>query len=352
MAGRPVLSARHLNRALLAGQMLLRRTDLPIERVVEQMGGIQMQYAPSGYIGLWSRMRDFDRPMLTRALEERRLVQGTLLRSTIHTVSAEDYWPMMAGIRRVNREWYSKAQARAMAGTDMDGVARAVRDELSDGPLPVRQLTERLVARGVPAPAVGWAGLWVEIVRVPPSGTWERRRADLYGLASDWLGPPPPGLNEEDGIELLVRRYLGAFGPAPPRDIASWMGFKLGQMRHVLDRMELRTLRGPDGKPLLELPGAELPDPDAPAPPRFLGTWEALLLVHARRTGVLPEAYRSRIFNTKAPHSFNTFLVDGEVAGTWRFEDGEVRLEPFAPLTATDRGALEAEAEGLAALHR
>jgi hypothetical protein len=315
---------------------------------MEQMGGIQTQYAPAGYIGLWSRMRDFDRPMLTRALEDRQAIQATMMRATIHTVSATDYWPMMAGVRRVNREWYTKVQ-RDIRSTDMEGVADAVRVELADAPLRMAEIAARLVACGFPPRSATWAGLWVDMVRVPPSGTWEHRRADLYGLADQWLAPVE--VSEDDGIELLIRRYLGAFGPGPLRDISNWMGLNVGQMRHVAERMELRRFHDEAGKPLVDLPDAPLPDPETPAPPRFLAVWDAMLLVHARRTQVLPEVLRPLIFNTKTPHSVNTFLLNGQVAGMWRFEKDRVELSPLRPLTATERRGLDEEAHRLAAFH-
>ena len=344
------LSTRALNRALLRRQHLLERSQLPLTEVIEQMGGLQTQYAPAGYIGLWSRMHDFERPMLTRALEERRAVQATLMRATIHTVSAADYWPMEIGIRRIRREWFEGVGRREVERLDTERVADAVRAELAGGPLPMKQLTERLVARGLPAVAAKWAGTWVDLVRVPPSGTWERRRADLYGLADDWL-PCPPGLTEADGMELLIRRYLGGFGPAPLRDIANWMGVRVAQMRVVAAGMDLRERRDEDGKPLLDLPDAPLPDPETRPPPRFLAVWDAALLVHARRTAILPEAYRPLIFNTKTPHSHNTFLLDGEVAGTWRFEGGRVALSPLRQLTPAEQAELDAEADRLATFH-
>ncbi|MEO7294661.1 MAG: winged helix DNA-binding domain-containing protein [Candidatus Limnocylindria bacterium] len=345
----PTLSARALNRALLARQMLLERSSLGLTEVMEQMGGIQTQYAPAGYIGLWSRMRDFDRPMLTRALEERRAIQATMMRATIDTVSASDYWPMTAGIRRIRREWFEKVGRREIATLDTDAIADEVRRDLAAGPLPMKELTERLVARGVPAVAAKWAGMWVDLVRVPPSGTWERRRADLCGLADQWL--PPLDVTEEQGMELLIRRYLGAFGPAPLKDIAGWMGMNVGQIRSIADAMELRTLRDEAGKPLLDLPDAPLPDPEVPAPPRFLAVWDAALLVHARRTQILPEAYRPLVFNTKTPHSVNTFLLDGQVAGSWRFENGEIGLAPMRPLAPDERRELDEEAHRLTAFH-
>ena len=345
----PTLSARALNRALLARQLLLERSSLALTDAVEQMGGIQTQYAPAGYIGLWSRMRDFSRPMLTQALEECCVIQATLMRATIHMVSAADYWPMEVGVRRIRAQWFENVGRREVEKLDIATVVDAVRRELAGGPLPMKQLTERLGARGLPPTAARWAGTWVDLVRVPPSGTWERRRADIYGLADAWL--PPTEVTEEQGMELLIRRYLGAFGPAPLKDIAGWMGMTVAQMRHIADGMELRTLSDDAGKPLLDLPDAPLPDPETPAPPRFLAVWDAALLVHARRTLILPEEFRPLIFNTKTPHSHNTFLLDGQVAGTWRHADGEINLAPLRPLTPRERTALDDEAHRLAAFH-
>ncbi len=343
------LSARTLNRTLLARQHLLERTSADPIAVMRDMGGIQMQYAPAGYIGLWSRVRDFARPMLTGALEERRAVQGTMMRATIHTVAADDYWPMMAGIRRINREWYAKVQSAAIGETDMDLVAAAIGEELAGGPMRIGELSERLSERGFPPRAVTWAATWVDMVRVPPSGTWERRRADLYALADRWL--PGVKVSEDDGLAHLVRRYLGAFGPAPLKDIATWMGVTVGQMKHVAAGMGLSTHADESGRPLFDLSDALPSDSETPAPARFIGVWDAMLLVHARRTQVLPEEYRPLIFNTKTPHSFNTFLLDGQVAGTWRYEDGEIQLSPLRPLTPSERRELEGEAHRLSAFH-
>jgi Winged helix DNA-binding domain len=123
------------------------------------------------------------------------------------------------------------------------------------------------------------------------------------------------------------------------------------RIAEALGRLTLRRFRDQNGKELLDLPRAPMPDPDTPAPPRFLPVWDATLLVHARRTQILPEEYRPLVFNTKTPHSVNTFLVDGQVAGTWRYEKGKVQLEPFGPLPRAARRELEGEAKRLAAFH-
>jgi hypothetical protein len=339
-----VLTSRDLNRALLARQRLLERSHEPIPRVLERMGGLQAQYAPSMYIGLWSRAEGVERDALTAALERRAVIQGTLLRSTIHLVSRRDWWPFAVAVRRARRAWWLRTRRGAVGEADMERAAARLREHLGDDPLPRKAVVE-LVGKE----RFEGIGLWVDLVRAPPSGTWERRRADTYALASDWI--IPVDITREGAIEHLVRRYLGGFGPATAKDVISFTGLSAADLTPLLDRLELPRFRSEDGDPLLDLPGAPLPDPDTPAPVRFLGTWDASLLAHARRTGVLPEAHRPRIFHTKAPQSFPTFLVDGAVAGTWRSERGAIALDPFEPLDAAARGALAAESERLTALH-
>ena len=187
------------------------------------------------------------------------------------------------------------------------------------------------------------------MVRVPPSGTWEQRRADLYGLAEDWIGPSTA--TEADGREHLVNRYLAGFGPASLKDLGSWAGLPATTLRPVIDRLTLRRFRDEDGGELLDLPRAPLPDGETPAPVRFLPTWDATLLAHARRTQILPEKYRPRVFDTKTPHSVPTFLIDGQVAGTWRYDKGRLRVEPFRRLSKGSRSELDDEADRLAAFH-
>jgi hypothetical protein len=343
-----VLSTRELNRALLARQLLLERSGLPLSRAIEQVAGLQTQYAPSAYVALWSRLREFRRDALTRALMQRRVVQATLMRTTIHVVSARDHPLFAAGVRRARREWWLRVH-RKEKGLDMESVVAGLRAHLAGGPRRATELKELLRSDGFPDEAWSAAGLWVDMVRVPPSGTWEQRRADLYGLADEWLGSSDA--TEAHGLEHLVRRYLGGFGPATVKDIASWAGLPVGTLVPVVERLSLRRFRDQEGRTLFDLPRASLPDANTQAPVRLLPTWEAMLLVHARRTQVLPEVYRPAVFETTTPHSLSTFLVDGAVAGTWRYEAGRVRLDPFEPLPRGIRRELEDESGRIAAFH-
>jgi hypothetical protein len=346
---RRVLSERELNRALLARQLLLERTGAPIPKVVERMGGLQAQYAPSMYIGLWARIAGFERAQLDRALERRSVVQGTLMRTTIHLVSAADYWPMAIGIRRSRREaWLDYRSRRGYTAKQVSSAARKLRARLGEGTMSRKEIHELLGSDSVITNGVN---TWLDLVRVPPSGTWERRRADLYAAAEHWLGAPPPKLDEETGIELLVKRYLGGFGPSSPGEIANWAGLPPKRLAPALKRMTLRVFEAEDGTELLDLPRGPLPGPETPAPVRFLPTWDASLLVHARRTGILPEEHRPRVFNTTTPQSVPTFTVDGRVAGAWSYERGRVRTKPFGKLDTAAKRELSEEGERLAELH-
>ncbi|HET8653103.1 MAG TPA: winged helix DNA-binding domain-containing protein [Gaiellaceae bacterium] len=338
-----VLTQRELNRALLARQLLLERGRPSIPKALERIGGIQAQYAPSMYVGLWTRVDGLEREALTRALERRTVVQATMMRATIHLVSRVDYWPMTAAIRASRLAWWERVHPDADP-REMRAAARKLRRFLAGRPRRWKEIQAHL---GRDA-ALG-AGAYVDLVRIPPSGTWDQRRADLYGLAEEWVGPEDS--SEEDGLELLVRRYLGGFGPASRAEIADFGMVPAAAVGRTLERMRLRRFRDEAGKELLDLPRAPLPDSDTPAPPRFLPVWDATLLVHARRTQILREEDRPRIFNVKTPQSASTFLVDGQVAGTWRHDKGRIRLEPFGRLPRAVRKELEEEAERLAAFH-
>jgi hypothetical protein len=339
------LSARALNRALLARQLLLERSTLSIADAVERVGGLQTQYAPSAYVGLWTRLAGFERDDLTRALDERSVIQATLLRVTIHIVSRHEYWAYALGVRTARRDQWRRTFGR-MTGAGEEELAAAadrLRAALADGPRDVKELGD--LAKGF----VGTHGLWIDLVRVPPAGTWERRRADRLGLAEDWVGPPDT--TEEAGRTHLVRAYLRAFGPAAWSDVASWSGLAIAAVKAAAADLELVRFRDDAGRELIDLPDRPLPDQDTPAPVRFLPHWDANLLVHTRRTGLLPEPFRPRVFSTKNPFSVGTYLVDGSVAGAWSLRDGRIELEPFIDVPSKVRREVEREREALEAFH-
>jgi hypothetical protein len=338
----PALTTAALNRAVLARQRLLDPEPAEPAAALEAIAGIQAQYAPSMYVGLWTRRALERRDALTEMLERRELVQGTLMRSTIHLVSRADWWPLALAVRRARRAWYERSHRDGTPGRRLAGAARTLRARLLDGPM-TRAEMEALVGKE----RARYAGLWLDMIRVPPGGTWERRRADVYALAEAELGAP--AISERAAREHLVRRYLGAFGPATRHDVAGFTGLPLRETGALLARMDVEEVEGPDGVALLDLPGAPRPDPETPAPVRLIPHWDATLLVHARRALVLAEEDRARVFTSRNPHSVAVFLVDGQAAGAWRYADGRVELEPWRRLDAPTERAVSAEGERLAA---
>jgi hypothetical protein len=343
------LTPRELNRSLLARQLLLERSSKSLTQALEAVGGLQTQNATGGYIGLWTRLAKFELGDLTRALEERRAVQGTMMRITIHLVSAADYPLVAAGTRPSRRAaWLRYHQGRATEAEVKKAVA-AAKKALSSGPLSRKELTPFIESTTV------WNGVNAldDVLRVPPSGTWERRRADIYAMAADWLGAGKA--TEEEGLELLLKRYLGGFGPARLADAANWAGVPPKKLQPAAEKLRLRRFEDSEGKELLDLPRAPLQSADTAAPARFLPVWDATLLAHTRRAEILPEEYRPLIFSTKTPQSVNTFLVDGVVAGKWSVKStrkkAELVVEPFEKLAAKARNELEAEGGRLVRFH-
>ena len=247
------------------------------------------------------------------------------------------------------RDWWLRTWGRHEPAENVEFVANELEGALAGRTRHRKELDALLPQKS----ATVWSGVSIPLVRVPPSGTWERRRADLFRLAAEWL--PPERVTEEEGLEHLLRRYLAAFGPSTLADAATWAGVPRASFQPVAERMRLRTLRDEEGKELVDLPRAPLLRQDTRAPVRFLGHWDAVLLVHLRRTEILPERFRGLVFSTKAPQSMATFLVDGSVAGSWRVEragdKATLRLEPFERLPRGARDELREEGEWLVRFH-
>jgi Winged helix DNA-binding domain len=374
MPAPPVLSRPQLNRAVLARQLLLERLPAPasgpcpLPEALRLMAGLQAQYAPSMYVGLWSRVAGFERDQLDSALIDRSVVQGSLQRATIHLVDRADYWPIAVAVRQERRKWFLRA-TRGPTDEHLTAAASVVETALAGGPIRQAEIDRLLgtaagprLDRPVGRPANTLAirngvGYWLDLVRVPPSGTWGRRRADLYDLAERWIGPPR--IDRATATRRLVRSYLIGFGPAAPAQIATWAGLPVTTVNDALAGIRLRRFTDQDdGAELVDLPGLPLPDPDTPAPVRLLGTWDAGLLAHARRGGMLPERHRDRVFSIRMPQSVNTILVDGAVAGCWRWRagrkdtagagGGRIEIEEFEPLDRVTRAEVDAEADRLA----
>jgi hypothetical protein len=352
-----VLTLRELNRTLLARQLLLRRAKLTVPTAIERVGALQAQWPPSPYVALWSRLEGFRPGDLVRAIERRRVVKATLMRTTLHHVSARDYLAYAGLIHRARSAGIARELAKHPVDreADLDALARDLVRHASEHP---RSRSELLGLLGQPKLELAERRPWLVwyllasragLVHAPGSSIWRRNTAGVtFVPATTLLGAA--GADGEEAVAHLVRRYLAAFGPATRADAAQWTGIPVAALAPGFERLALRRFRDEAGRELLDLPRAPLAAAETEAPPRFLPMWDSSLLAHADRTRILPEEYRKTVIKRNGD-VLQTFLVDGFVAGTWKFEDGGVALEPFEPVRRDVRRALEAEGKALAAFH-
>jgi hypothetical protein len=340
-----ILSLRELNRALLARQLLLERRKLGVQQAVERICAIQAQRPQSPYIGLWTRLTDFKKDQLTRALAQNRVVKTQLFRITLHITSARDY-PYFFAV------WGPAARDRTPGVTKekLEELSRRVRAAALERPL-MQDEVEELAAEEMGG--FRWrTRTLAPLLHLPPGGTWSHYTRSQLGAMETVLGVELP--SHDDAAERLVRSYLAAFGPATQEDILRFAGVRVGDIRAGLDRLELRRFRDERGRVLLDLPRAPLPDGDTPAPVRFLPKWDSSLLAYAppERTRILPERWRSAVI-AKNGDVAPTVLVDGFVAATWDLaKDRDLTITPLRRLTQSERREIDAEGERLAAFFR
>ncbi|WP_209306531.1 winged helix DNA-binding domain-containing protein [Blastococcus sp. CT_GayMR19] len=337
----PVLSRRALGRATLARQLLLDRVGRPVDEVLEHLVGLQAQVPLVPHLALWDRLAGYDPGELDRLMTSRRVVRTQLMRTTIHTVTAADALALRPLLQPVlNRTFASTSWGQRLRGQDVGAVVAEAAGLLAERPLGRAALQRELALRhpGLDAEAVAFGvSYWVPWVQPPPRGLWGASGAAVMTTVDAELGPSTGApMTPED----LVHRYLTAFGPATVRDVQVWCG--LTRLREVVERLgpRLRRFRGEDGAALVDVPGGPLPDPDTPAPVRFLAEYDNALLSYADRSRVVEEGDHVLLQGGSGGWT-GTVLVDGRMRATWAARrDGDttvLTVRPSVPLPAADR---------------
>jgi hypothetical protein len=326
------LTTRELNRTLLARQLLLERTTMPVADALEHLVGLQAQNPRDPYLSLWARLEAFAPKQLSDLLASRRAVRISLIRATIHLVTARD----ALAIRPVLQPWLERNLYKAtpfgrqIEGIDLEALTAAGRELLVEEPMMFTELGRRLCERfpGYDPTALGYAVReYVPLVQVPPRGLWGESGRALHTPAEHWLEQP---FGPAPDVQQLLDRYLRAFGPATAADFAAWSGLPVGPLSERF------------GREPLDAPGAPLPDGDTRAPVRFLPDYDNVLLAHADRSRILPDRARARDVIGRP-----TVLVDGFVAAFWKLEraTGAITVSPLRKLTPSERRDVLAEAE-------
>lgn len=348
-----LLDRRALNRATLARQLLLERRPLAALDAIEHLVGMQAQAPNAPYVGLWTRLEGFRAAELAGALTARDAVRTWLMRGTVHLVTAADCLALRPLFQSLGERLFGSSPfSRNVVGIDRAALLAAGRALLQERPRGRAELSRLLGERWPDRDPISLAyavSYLVPCVQVPPRGVWGGTGPAVVTTVETWLGRPlSGGASPAD----LVTRYLAAFGPATVPDVRTWSG--LSGLREVVDglRPRLRTFRDDQGRELFDLPDAPRPDPDTPAPPRFLPEYDNLLLSHADRSRVV-EGERRPPLPPGNGGVMGTVLVGGFWRGTWAIARDAGRavltVEPFASLTNDDRGALADEGARLLA---
>lgn len=332
-------------------QLLLRRTAVPVEEAVSRLVGLQAQNTRPPYFQLFSRLEGFDPAALSALMESREVVRIVTLRSTIHTHTAEDALTLRPLVQPA-RDRELNVFRSGLTGVDLDRLTTLARELVEERPRTMKELREDLLSHwpdADPRALAVAARCRLPLVQVTPRGLWGRSGQVSLTTAEHWLDTPPRPAASPDATVL---RYLGAFGPASVKDMQMWAG--LTRMREVFERLrrQLVTFRDENGVELFDLPDAPRPDPETPAPPRFLPEFDNVLLGHADRTRVIPPAYKGR--NGVGNQAYGTVLADGFLAALWRLDESAdtavVTVQVLGELGPAAREEIAGEAMGMLAV--
>lgn len=352
------VTARELNRATLARQLLLRREPLGVLDGVRQVVALQGQHAASPYLALWNRLVDLDPTEVDGALRQQALVKATLMRITLHVVHVDDHPVMHAAMQptlRGARLHDSRFTGSGLGVADADALLPGLLEHTSR-PRTVAEVEAWLAGRHPDAAKALWWALrsYAPLWHAPTGGPWSFGHRPAF-VAATPPGQPPGGVPAADdpaheALQRLVLRYLRGFGPASVADVAQFAMVQRSRVRAAITARcdELQVLRGPDGAELFDVPGAPRPAADTPAPPRLMAMWDSTLLAYADRSRVVPPAYR-RLVTRANGDTLPTLLVDGMVAGVWRPVPGGVEATAFHDLPPRVWDGLAAEATALTA---
>lgn len=355
MTTQRVLGPRELNRALLARQHLLGRVRMPARDMVRHLAGLQAQHPTSSYFTLWTRIADFDPQELSDLMTDRTVLRIALMRSTIHTVTADDCLAWRPLLLPAMERMFATSHLRATAGADREELAALGRAFVEEKPRTFAEVGAYLGARWPDAEPTALAAAlrtWAPLAQVPPRGLWGRSGPVAHTTAEHWLGRP---LDADPRIDEMVLRCLAALGPMTAKDVQVWSG--LTRLAPVLERLRprLAVFRDEQGRDLFDLPDAPRPDPETPAPVRFVADFDNITLSHDDRTRVITRDWQKWRL-AQGNKLWGSVLVDGFVRGAWRIErtKGTATLlvtsgPEAADAVAADRDEIEAEGRELLA---
>jgi len=338
-----LLSKRALNRSLLARQMLSARVKMPASEAIERLVGMQAQEPKDPYVGLWTRLEDFDPRELSELLEKRKAVRATMMRVTIHLMTTRDYLALRTLVQPIVQRQFT-TRLVGLSPADIEEVGEWARTLLAKSPSGYTELRNKLAEHWPDRDPESMARSVLSVlplVQPTPRGLWTQGGRSMLTTSEAWLGRSP---STKPSIAKLVLRYLAAFGPASVADMANWS--RLTGLRAAFEKLrpKLRAYRDEDGRELLDVPDAPFPDPDVPVPVRFLPVYDNCVLGHSDRTRIVA----GNLWGIQRI-GWSSYLVDGFVRGTWKLErkGRKATLLIDGRLSKKERADVAEEAESL-----
>jgi len=345
------LTARELNRATLARQLLLERSPLSVADGVRAVVALQAQQPASPYVALWNRLAHFDPAELDAAFADHRIVRAQLMRITMHAVCVADHQAFREAMEptlRSSRLGDPRFTASGLTLAEADVLTGGLLD-FAEQPRTAAECDAWLGRQlGAPVPPLAcrllrqYAPLW----HVPTDGPWS------FGTRAYVAARPRPVLADPDASDLalptLIRRYLEGFGPASIADMGRFALVQRARVKTAVQSLggSLVQLEGPGGTVLYDVPGGLRPAGDTPAPPRLMAMWDSILLAYADRGRIIPPGYQKLVTRMNGD-VLPTLLVDGYVAGVWRAVPEGIEATAFHPLPGLVWEGLAAEARAL-----
>ena len=345
------ITARELNRATLARQLLLDRSSLSVTDAMRHVVALQAQQPASPYVALWNRLGGFDPAELDAAFGDHRVVRAQLMRITMHAVHAEDHQGFREAMEptlRASRLGDPRFKASGLTLAEADVLTGGLLD-FAGQPRTNAECEAWLAGRlGAPMPPLAWRMLrqYAPLWHVPAGAPWS------FGTRAYVAACPRPVLADAGvsnlALQTLIRRYLAGFGPASVADIGRFALVQRVRVKAAVQALggELAQLEGTDGTVLYDAPGARLPAGDTPAPPRLMAMWDSILLAYADRGRVIPPDYQKLVTRMNGD-VLPTVMVDGYVAGVWRAVRDGIEATTFRPLPGSVWEGLAAEAQAL-----
>ena len=249
--------------------------------------------------------------------------QGTLMRATLHAVTAADYRCVPAGRRPMLQRHPAPgprpAAGRPRSSSGLRGIAAAFTTRAALVDRPCARAWSSTPATGRPTRSCGGCA-----DRRPTSTP---RRPTIRGRSVDarcsWT-PRPGSANRRRSLRSTTRSttWRGAtWRPSarrPAADLGQWSGRGGRAPSPGAGSARGRPARSAGssderGKVLVDLVDAPRPPAAVPAPPRLLPMWDSVLLAHADRTRIISDADRAVVI-AKNGDTLPTFTVDGRVA--------------------------------------